>query len=78
MTYGFGHLVELAPPNHYDEKWSKWSLETLPIFPEKYDFQVAKDKKEQFNIVSDLLRKSDTIIIATDSDREGENSATCF
>lgn len=75
ITYGFGHLVELAPPSHYDEKWSKWSLETLPIFPEKYDFQVSKDKKEQFDIVSDLLRKSDTIIIATDSDREGENIA---
>lgn len=75
ITYGFGHLVELAPPNVYNDKWERWSLEHLPIFPENYIFQVGKDKKKQFNIVAGLLKKADTIIIATDSDREGENIA---
>ena len=75
ITFGFGHLVELAPPGHYDEKWEKWSLEHLPIFPPRYDFVVASDKKQQFSIVEKLLKKSDTIVIATDSDREGENIA---
>ena len=75
ITFGFGHLVELAPPGHYDEKWEKWSLESLPIFPPKYDFVVANDKKQQFSIVEKLLKKSDTIVVATDSDREGENIA---
>ena len=75
ITFGFGHLVGLATPEHYDEKWKKWNLETLPIFPEKYAFEVAKDKGKQFKIVSDLLNKADTIIVATDSDREGENIA---
>ena len=78
ITFGFGHLVELAEPGHYDEKWKSWALDALPIFPQQYDFQVAADKKKQFKIVSGLLKKADTIIIATDSDREGENSATCF
>ena len=78
ITFGFGHLVELADPGHYDEKWQKWKLESLPIFPERYDFEVAADKKKQFKIVAELLKKANTIIIATDSDREGENSATCF
>ena len=75
ITFGFGHLVELAEPGHYDEKWKNWALDALPIFPQQYDFQVAADKKKQFKIVSGLLKKADTIIIATDSDREGENIA---
>lgn len=75
ITFGFGHLVELAEPGHYDEKWKNWALDALPIFPQQYDFQVAADKKKQFKIVSGLLKKADTIIVATDSDREGENIA---
>ncbi|MFW7407117.1 DNA topoisomerase 3 [Vagococcus fluvialis] len=75
VTYGFGHLVELAEPGFYKEEWKKWSLDSLPIFPEKYSFEVAKDKEKQFKIVSKLLNEADTIVIATDSDREGENIA---
>lgn len=75
ITYGFGHLVELASPEQYDTKYKKWDLKNLPIFPEKYKFIVPKDKKGQFSIVSDLIKDADQIIIATDSDREGENIA---
>ena len=75
ITFGFGHLVELATPDKYDSKYKKWALSNLPIFPEKYKFIVGADKKKQFNIVKDLLNEADTIIIATDSDREGENIA---
>lgn len=75
ITFGFGHLVELAPPGHYDEKWEKWSLDSLPIFPSSYHFVVPQDKKQQFTIVERLLKKSNDIIIATDCDREGENIA---
>lgn len=75
ITYGFGHLVELATPEQYDTKYKQWALSNLPIFPEKYKFTVPTDKKAQFKIVKDLLSKADTIIVATDSDREGENIA---
>ena len=75
ITFGFGHLVELATPDKYDSKYKKWALSNLPIFPEKYKFIVGADKKKQFNIVKDLLNEADTIIVATDSDREGENIA---
>ncbi|WP_260150948.1 toprim domain-containing protein [Lentilactobacillus hilgardii] len=71
ITFGFGHLVELAEPGHYDEKWQNWKLESLPIFPDRYDFEVAKDKGKQFKIVAELLKKANTIIVATDSDRVG-------
>lgn len=75
VTFGFGHLVELATPDEYDSKYKKWALANLPIFPEKYKFVVGADKKKQFGIVKELLNQADTIIVATDSDREGENIA---
>ncbi len=57
ITFGFGHLVELAEPGHYNEKWQNWKLESLPIFPDRYDFEVAKDKGKQFKIVAELLKR---------------------
>lgn len=75
VTFGFGHLVELATPEQYNKKYKHWSLSNLPIFPENYKFIVPTDKKKQYKIIKDLLHEADTIIIATDSDREGENIA---
>ncbi|MCD8503237.1 MAG: topoisomerase [Bacillaceae bacterium] len=48
ITYGFGHLVELYEPNEYKDDWKKWQIDTLPIFPEKYQFKVSKDKVKQY------------------------------
>lgn len=50
-------------------------MESLPIFPETYQFIVPEDKEKQFKIVERLLNKADRIVIATDSDREGSNIA---
>ncbi|MCO7126131.1 DNA topoisomerase [Sporolactobacillus shoreicorticis] len=75
LTYGFGHLVELVEPAVYDPAWEKWSLNTLPMLPSHYRFCVPTDKQKQFAIVKRLLDRSDAIIVATDSDREGENIA---
>ncbi|MDQ8566501.1 DNA topoisomerase [Enterococcus faecium] len=72
ITYGFGHLVELDSPDMYDEKWKQWALEHLPIFPNQYHYHVPKDKKKQFSVVKRQLQSADTIVIATNSDREGE------
>lgn len=72
ITYGYGHLVSLYDPEKYNANWKKWQLDTLPIFPEHYQFQVSKGKSKQYKIVKGLLDKADKIIIATDSDREGE------
>ncbi len=75
VTYGLGHLVELATPDKYDQKYQQWALSNLPIFPDKYKFEVSASKKDQFKVVKDLLTKADTIIVATDSGREGSNIA---
>jgi DNA topoisomerase IA len=31
VAWCFGHLLELAPPDAYDERYSKWRYEDLPI-----------------------------------------------
>lgn len=72
ITYAVGHLVQLLSPDQYNEKWKKWSLEHLPIFPDSYRYEVSKDKQTQFSIVKKYLKAADTIVIATDSGREGE------
>jgi len=72
ITYGFGHLVSLIAPDEYDEKYKKWTLDTLPIVPDNFKFTITKDKRKQYNIVKKHLNEADEIIIATDLDREGE------
>lgn len=75
ITWGFGHLVELAAPDEYKEKWKKWDMRELPIIPEQFKFKVGRGKTKQFQVVKKLLKDADQIVIATDSDREGENIA---
>ncbi|MBD8007099.1 toprim domain-containing protein [Bacillus norwichensis] len=70
ITWGLGHLVELVEPEQYKEEWKRWSMQTLPIFPEQFKFQVAKDKRKQFALVKKLLQSSSGVIVATDCDRE--------
>lgn len=75
LTWGIGHLVSLKDPHDYNESWGKWKLQDLPIIPESFQFKVPKDKKKQFSVVKELIGKSSELIVATDSDREGENIA---
>ncbi|MBD7985696.1 DNA topoisomerase 3 [Sporosarcina sp. Sa2YVA2] len=73
ITWGVGHLVELKEPHTYNPAWKRWSLGSLPILPERYEFQVAKGKFKQFQVVKKLVRGTDTVINACDVDREGSN-----
>lgn len=74
VTWALGHLVTLADPESYDNKYKQWKLEDLPMLPEPLKLTVIKKSGKQFNAVkSQLLRKDvDKIIVATDAGREGE------
>ena len=50
ITWGIGHLVELKEPKAYDPKWNRWSLKSLPILSDHYEFQIAKGKFKQLLI----------------------------
>ncbi len=74
VSWCVGHLVELAPADAYDPKYSKWDYAGLPILPDPWQFQVLPDTRKQFNILRQLMGREDvdTVVCATDAGREGE------
>ena len=83
VTWVFGHLFSLADIEYYNPNpEGRWTLKNLPCFPEKFEFELRKDKdgkvdtgvQNQFNVIKELCHRSDvdTIVNAGDSDREGE------
>lgn len=74
VTWALGHLVTLADPEAYDNKYKSWNLEDLPMLPERMKLVVIKQTGKQFNAVKAQLNRSDVneIIVATDAGREGE------
>ena len=74
VSWCIGHLVELAPPNVYDEKYVKWSIADLPILPERWLYLVSASTKKQFGILQKLMNRPDvdSIVNSCDSGREGE------
>jgi DNA topoisomerase-3 len=74
ITWAFGHLVELKEPDDYHKEWKRWSLEALPIIPEKFGLKARGDAsaKKQLNTIKQLFKSADEIICATDAGREGE------
>ena len=74
VTWCVGHLVTMSYPEIYDEKYRRWSFDTIPFIPDNYKYQVIDNVKKQFEIVKSLLNRPDveTIYVCTDSGREGE------
>ena len=74
VTWCVGHLVTMSYPEVYDEKYKRWSFDTIPFLPAEFKYEVIESSKKQFNIVSSLLKRPDvtTIYVCTDSGREGE------
>src|SRR5712691_1669123 len=76
ITWAVGHLVQLADPEEYDEKWKRWRMADLPIVPPDGFKLVPRDakSKKQLKLVEALLKREDVdrIINACDAGREGE------
>jgi len=74
VSWCVGHLIQMANPNAYDEKYAKWKIDDLPIIPSEYQYEVAKATKKQFNTLKKLMndKEIDTVINACDAGREGE------
>lgn len=74
VSWCVGHLIELANPEFYHEKYKKWKYEDLPILPEKWEYQVSEATRKQFDILKGLMDREDVsgLIEATDAGREGE------
>ena len=74
VSWCVGHLIQMANPDAYDEKYAKWNIDDLPIIPSEYQYDVAKATKKQFNTLKKLMndKEIDTVINACDAGREGE------
>ena len=75
ISWCIGHLIQMANPDSYDEKYAKWNMTDLPIIPKEYMYEVAKSTKKQFAILKKLMndKEIDTVINACDAGREGES-----
>ncbi len=74
VTWALGHLVTLADPEEYNKKYKTWSMEDLPMLPERMKLEVIRQSSKQFYAVKEQMHRKDVkeIIIATDAGREGE------
>lgn len=74
VTWAIGHLVSLANPYEYDEKYKKWSFDHLPILPKEFKKTINSKTKVQFNVIKELILNTNVneIICATDAGREGQ------
>lgn len=76
ISWCVGHLVSLAAPEQYDNRFGEkpWKLEQLPIIPDSWQFSLETATRAQFDVLKDLMFRSDVteIVCATDAGREGE------
>lgn len=74
VSWCIGHLVSFADAGRYDERFKKWRYEDLPILPEPWQYIIPDDKKQQFDILRELMQRPDVtgLVCATDAGREGE------
>lgn len=74
VSWCFGHLAGLADADVYDQKYAKWKEEDLPIIPELFEFRVGAEKKDQYELLKQLMHRNDVteVINACDAGREGE------
>ncbi|CAM3811719.1 DNA topoisomerase [[Clostridium] scindens ATCC 35704] len=74
ISWCIGHLVQLSEAAAYGEQYKKWTYDSLPILPQEWQYTVAADKGKQFNVLKDLMHRTDVseVVNACDAGREGE------
>ncbi|MFM8560704.1 MAG: DNA topoisomerase 3 [Solirubrobacterales bacterium] len=75
ISWAVGHLVQLAEPEEYNEKFKRWRMADLPIVPEKFKLDVRDERSQkQMKVVRRFLRSDevDQVVNACDAGREGE------
>ena len=75
VSWCIGHLLEMLPPDEYDPKYKRWALADLPILPQQWQMAAKKSTSKQLTVLKKLLKRSHSVVIATDADREGETIA---
>jgi DNA topoisomerase III len=75
VTWAVGHLVQLAEPDEYDDRFKKWKMADLPIVPDEFKLVVRDERsRKQMTVITKLLKRDEVgeVINACDAGREGE------
>ena len=70
VTWAYGHILEMAPPETYDPRYKRWRVEDLPIVPQ--NFVLQEKEPAQLKAIASLLRQAKDVVNAGDPDREGQ------
>ncbi|MWC28215.1 type IA DNA topoisomerase [Paenibacillus sp. MMS18-CY102] len=73
ITWAIGHLIGLAEPEAYDEKYKKWNINDLPIIPEMFKLVPNRKTMDQLKTIAELAKRSDMLINSCDAGREGQH-----
>jgi DNA topoisomerase III len=72
ITWAIGHLIGLAEPDHYDDRYKKWNLGDLPIIPESFKLLPNVKTRDQLKVIAQVAKECDRIVNACDAGREGQ------
>jgi DNA topoisomerase-3 len=70
VGYCNGHIIELAPPEAYDEKYAQWKLQDLPLIPDRFIYDIREP--ELFRSLEGMMQSAVEVVNACDAGREGE------
>lgn len=73
ITWAIGHLIGLAEPDHYDDKYKKWRLQDLPIIPDEFRLLPNPRTKDQLSVIKELASRCGELVNACDAGREGQH-----
>lgn len=73
ITWAIGHLIGLAEPDHYDDKYKKWRLQDLPIIPGEFRLLPNPRTKDQLGVIKELASRCGELVNACDAGREGQH-----
>lgn len=72
VSWCIGHLLEPAEPGHYNPEWQRWRLDTLPMFPDRWQHQPRPKVDAQLRLLKKLIAEAELVVHAGDPDREGQ------
>ncbi|WP_130616337.1 type IA DNA topoisomerase [Cohnella abietis] len=73
ITWAIGHLIGLAEPDLYDDKYKKWRFGDLPIIPDDFKLLPNPRTKDQLHVIEELAARSNALVNACDAGREGQH-----